>query len=224
MWYKLFIEWSWINGLSNQDILHFITLHFSEKLINFLTLPQIHTEDSVVYVWEYTDPEPVIYTKEEFQQKIDLLPKNKRSALLDGVAAGINYGDKIILYNQDFVFELYSVLSWKTLRESEIEYLDWLTMSDIPSAYRVWIVSHEIWHNIYDAKIKNTHLQSKWEKITDAVWSVTKYVQEYGIWSDIFYEENFTESLRIYTTNPKFLQQKYPDIYIFISNYFPDIT
>lgn len=226
MSHKLLVEWSWIAGLSKQDILAFISLHFSEELIDTLETSKIITDNVVVHISDYKDPNAQLteYSTEVFKQKLDSLPPSQQAELLTGVIAWINYWDEIVVFNQDFVFELYSVLMWKSLEEAEVEYLAWLSVPEIIKAYKIWVIPHELWHSIYDLKINDTPLQHEWKEITDAFWPVTKYVQQYVVWDDIYYEENFTESLRIYTTNPQYLYKKYPRIYMFILCNFPDIS
>lgn len=226
MSHKLLVEWSWITGLSKQDILAFISLHFSEELIDTLETSKIIANNVVVHISDYKDPDAQLteYSTEDFKQKLDSLPPSQQAELLTGVIAWINYWDEIVVFNQDFVFELYSVLMWKSLEEAEVEYLAWLSTPEIIKAYKIWVISHELWHSIYDLKINATPLQHEWKEITDTFWPVSKYVQQYVVWDDIYYEENFTESLRIYTTNPQYLYKKYPRIYMFILSNFPDIS
>lgn len=221
MIHTLRILWSWIDGMSNQDILSFITSHFSKDIINALDTSMIITNNSVVHM--DTDFEPILYTKEVFKKKFDDLPEDQKIPLLNRVIVGINYGDTIKLYNQDFVFELYSILRWKSLDEAELKYLEWIPYNIIPQIYKLWIISHELWHSIHDLYVKNTVLQDNWMDITDEFWPMTKYVTAYDESDDLFYEENFTESLKIYTTNSSYLMKYYPKVHKFIKDNFPYI-
>ena len=218
---KVKVTWTWIDWLSNNEIKIFINDHFNKELLDILSLPPFVTKNVVMHLWNFQCAKEKEYSISDFQQ---LLNKSRnKQKLLDTVAAGIHYWDKIVIFNQDFVSEVFAVLSWKTIQEAELEYFEWINILEVPKLYKIGIVPHEIWHSLYALKIKRKVLEKNRKTITDNNFPVTAYVKMYKLWSSIYYEENFTEALRIYLTNTIYLQKNYPEIHNFISINFPEI-
>lgn len=210
------ILWEGTDWLSNSDIVEFMKNFFSKQLLDSLILSTIQTDNRVFLVanW-FRDPEFKIYTKEQFQKKLNK-EKNKQK-LLDNVAAWVTDWETITIFNQDFVSELYALLSWKSIIEAEIEYFEWVPLKNIPKLYKLWVLPHEIGHSIHDDIIIWTKEEKKREKLSQEEWPTTMYVKEcYPEKDEIYYSENFAEALRIFATNPTYLKHKFPKIYKFI--------
>lgn len=221
---KLLIEWSWIDGLSNQEISDFVATHFREQLLKTLKISKIITDNVVVDVGDYISPNFREYSTKEFEDKISPLSLDEKLKSLDTIIAWINDWKQITLFNQNFVFELYAVLAGKSLEEAGIAYLQWISPVDIPKSYKIWIVPHELWHSIYNFLMRKNFFLPSRKVIVDRDWPVTMYMDEYKKWTPIYYSENFADALRIYTTNPSYLQEHFEDFYRFFDTVFPDIT
>lgn len=221
---KFSITWSWTDGLSNEDIASFVDTHFSADLLNSLKVSTITTNNFVADVWSYTHPDLRLHDKQVFEQKIAPLSLDERLHSFATIIAWINTWKEITIFNQDYVFELYAVLAGKSLQEAGIEYLEWISLVDIPKAYKIGIIPHELWHSIYDTLLKKKFFFPTWQAIIDRAEPLTMYVREYEKWSPLYYEESFADALRIYTTNPAYLQNHFKDVSRFLDIVFPDIA
>lgn len=130
---------------------------------------------------------------------------------------------QISLFNQDFDIVNYALLQGKSAIESYVPYLDDISHDQKRTLYILGLISHEIGHHIYEYYVKkNTELLNKWIAYSQKSSNLTQYVAIYSN-SNMHDEENFCEAVRIYTTNPNYLQTNSPEIYLFISNNFSDI-
>ena len=98
-------------------------------------------------------------------------------------------------------------------------------------AYILGTVAHEVAHR-YESQLERG-VFDEYKQIMEAEVSPhrTKYVSDYvakhevvyGSNGDIIFGEDFAEAVRIFVTNPNYLQQNYPQRYTFVEQNFPFI-
>lgn len=90
--------------------------------------------------------------------------------------------------------------------------------------YKIGTINHEIGHHIVDIIVKqkeeNWH---DWQRIVfENPEPITLYSQKY-CQQNVFYSEEFAEAIRLYTTSPQYLQDKYPKSFNYVQTKFPEI-
>lgn len=128
------------------------------------------------------------------------------------------YHTPIVLFNQQYAWDA-TQLDDQYIQDNGLDYLLNIDTDQRFQTYYLWHIAHEVAHHIFNYIIyDDKNLLKKRKKICDQEWFITKYVaRSYNQNNDMtFYDENFAESVRLYCSNPIFLQNKNSNIYQFI--------
>lgn len=182
---------------------------------------------------EYYVPEEV------FTQTCNLLSEEEQALLCLDVYRGESFGTwymnnhteghffpmPIIIFNQNHDEVNKALLKKSSLSQVGVDYLDALPQDVRREQYILGTISHEIAHNMYAYLIFGTELEKKWKDLVDEYGNVTSYAEKYfKKRGTLDYDENFAESMRLYTTQPAYLRAHYPKYHDFIAQYFPEIV
>jgi len=109
----------------------------------------------------------------------------------------------------------------------KIDYLQSVAKAEQLRLYKIGTLVHEFSHNIY-YYLMDGNLRKDWQKIIESHKSaITAYAEKHriGIHGEkVDYNEEFAESIRLFVTMPAYLKAKFPDVYKFIKDKFPDIN
>ncbi len=110
--------------------------------------------------------------------------------------------------------------------KNKFPYLNGFDEAEKTRLYKLGTLFHDIGHHIY-FYLLDSQKEIQWQALINKSGHLTNYSSRYssGIAGDkVKYDEEFSEAIRIYITNPKFLIDNYGDIYKFLETNFPDIN
>ena len=129
-------------------------------------------------------------------------------------------------------FHTIDIHSWGVEKSSDYDYLENCGLESEEDKMRACIlgvIAHEVSHR-YMGQLPKTALP-EYQKIIDGetIPSRKKYVSDYvlrhaevyGTAEPELLDEDLADSVKIYATNPRFLEQKFPERFAFIKKYLP---
>ena len=143
-----------------------------------------------------------------------------KNALSD---SGNVFPTPVVLFNLEFDKESRAIKDGK-LEQAGLDYLEQVEEIRRQKVYALGTIAHELAHNIFQHLIYKKPNMKEWEEIIGRTGGVTKYTERYKNDLLTYYDENFSESIRLFTTTIEFLEkEKYAEVIRFIEKYFPEI-
>jgi hypothetical protein len=119
------------------------------------------------------------------------------------------------------------LFSFEGENTDDFPYLEELPQDKRMEAHKFGTVAHEIAHHLYNYFLKPEE-QEEWVMLAGRAEPLTAYCEKYKTGahsSDAGYaEEQFSEAVRLFTTVPKYLEEKNSEIYAWVHEKFPEIA